>query len=286
MPAYSTASLVEGLEQFKDIDEQNKETDICELKQHTQKSHMVCYLNVRWLLAVQSIFTVRPSVSEFFSSLGLVTSAGHAASSYTYMLSTKYLTPTKVNTASSPSALTSLSLCSLTRRHTHSETEEGTNTPASASTPKHAHTALISANCWRWVLWSFKGKQTGIEWGSRWEEEGERALRARQMQALRRREGVWMTASTEKVLKVSSTPPQIVKMEATWIEAFYEPERKNTATAASVGDVWVISSSGWSQRNLLSVWRSVASCLFFVRRNKGFNLRNCRSSRVCSWFSV
>lgn len=128
---------------------------------------MVCYLNV----AVQSIFTLRPSVSEFSSSLGLVTSAGHAASSYMYLLSSKYLTPTKGNTASSPSALTSLSLCSLTRRHTHSETEEGTNTPTSASTLKHAHTALISANCWRWVLLCFKGKQTGIERGSRWEEE-------------------------------------------------------------------------------------------------------------------
>lgn len=85
---------------------------------------MVCYLNV----AVQSIFTLRPSVSEFSSSLGLVTSAGHAASSYMYLLSTKYLTPTKGNTASSSSALTSLSLA-LSHADTHTVKQKRVQTP-------------------------------------------------------------------------------------------------------------------------------------------------------------
>lgn len=52
------------------------------------------------------------------SSAGSLASAGLAPSGY--LLSTEYLTPTKGNSASSPSALTSRSLCSLTAgTHTH-----------------------------------------------------------------------------------------------------------------------------------------------------------------------
>lgn len=72
---------------------------------------------------------------------------------------------------------------------------------------------------------------------------------------------------------MSNTPPQIVKMEVKRIEPFYGPERKNTAAAASEWDVSVVRSSGWSQRNLSSAWRRVASRSLFLRRNKGVNLR-------------
>lgn len=44
----------------------------------------------------------------------------------------------------------------------------------------------------------------------------------------------------------SGTLPWIEKMSVN----SKEPERKNTATAAAAGDVWLVWSSGWSRRNL------------------------------------
>ena len=121
-------------------------------------------------------------------------------------------------------------------------------------TPKHPHTALISTNCWQWLLrGSFVCRKTNrYKWERERErerkqgdEQSERALRTRQMQ---RWDGWWGGREGEWLLpprpawKVSNTPPQIVKMDASWIAVFYEPERKNTATAASVGDVWGFSA--------------------------------------------